>query len=173
MGKLCLNSSFILSLMIMGGFFCEEDLSNNRSSLYWVTGIFYCAWWFQVEHRPNSLCGVKKECEHHQPLDHSTQCAAHSSHPALPCPVISYLPALGDKQHCHTVPSMPCVLVGPQGLLLSHHNLWLWAKCVRVPWFCICCLVLENNSLLALHFLKCINWRNNNNIKNYSLKTFQ
>lgn len=47
---------------------------------------------------------------------------------------------------------------------------------VRVLWFCICCLVLENNSLLALHFFKRINWNNNNNnnFENYfSLKTFQ
>lgn len=191
MGKLCLNSSFILSLMIMGGFFCKEDLSNNRSSLYWVTGILYCAWWFQVEQRPNYLCGANKQCECHQPLDHSAQCAAHTSHPALPCPGISYPPAPGDNQHCHTLPSMPCVLVKAAALpgdpwwdyrgsschpRTCDSGHWAW-RYVRVLWFCICCLLLENNSLLALHFFQCINWHNNNNnnnIKNYfSLKTFQ
>lgn len=76
-----------------------------------MTEILDCAWWFQAEQWPNSLCAASKQCECHQPLDPSTQCEALTSHPAQPCPGISYLPALGDRQHCHTVPSKPCVLV--------------------------------------------------------------
>lgn len=149
MGKLCLNSSFILSLMIMGEFFfCKEDLSNNRSSLYWVTGILDCAWWFQAEQWPN--CAASKQCECHQPLDLSTQCEAPTSHPAQPCPGIFYLPAMGTGSMTTLSPqSLVCwwrchpawwPMVRPQGLLLSPHTLWLWAL----------------GSALDLHLLPCV-----------------
>lgn len=57
--------------------------------------------------KANSVCDVNKQCKCHQPLDSSSWCAAHTStsHPTLLCHEASYLPALGDRQHC------PCFIL--------------------------------------------------------------